>query len=60
MVGVGGAPEVPVGAGITVTSAGANPTSEAGGAEVSTQQLIEGGVLIDHVRGHLKSIKEAG
>jgi len=28
----------------------------AGGASVSTQQLIEGGVLIDHVRGHMKSI----
>jgi hypothetical protein len=32
----------------------------AGGANVSTQQLIEGGVLIDHVRGHLKSIQAAG
>lgn len=32
----------------------------AGGATVSTQQLIEGGVLIDHVRGHLASIKAAG
>jgi hypothetical protein len=32
----------------------------AGGAEVSTQQLIEGGVLIDHVRGHQKSIEAAG
>jgi uncharacterized damage-inducible protein DinB len=31
----------------------------AGGAEVSTQQLIEGGVLIDHVRGHTKSIRAA-
>lgn len=29
----------------------------AGGAEVSAQQLIEGGVLIDHVRGHLQSIR---
>jgi hypothetical protein len=29
----------------------------AGGAEVSAQQLIEGGVLIDHVRGHMKSIQ---
>jgi len=28
----------------------------AGGASVSAQQLIEGGVLIDHVRGHMKSI----
>ena len=34
MVGVGGAPEVPVGAGITVKSAGANPMSEERGAEV--------------------------
>jgi hypothetical protein len=32
----------------------------AGGADVSTQQLIEGGVLIDHVRGHLASIRAAG
>jgi hypothetical protein len=32
----------------------------AGGAAVSTQQLIEGGVLIDHVRGHLQSIRDAG
>ncbi len=31
----------------------------AGGASVSAQQLIEGGVLIDHVRGHLKSIQSA-
>ena len=31
----------------------------ANGATVSTQQLIEGGVLIDHVRGHLKSIRAA-
>jgi hypothetical protein len=31
----------------------------AGGAEVSTQQLIEGGVLIDHVRAHTQSIREA-
>jgi hypothetical protein len=29
------------------------------GASVSTQQLIEGGVLIDHVRGHLGSIRTA-
>lgn len=29
----------------------------AGGASVSTQQLIEGGVLIDHVRGHLESLQ---
>ena len=32
----------------------------ADGASVSTQQLIEGGVLIDHVRGHLASIRSAG
>ena len=32
----------------------------AGGAEVTTQQLIEGGVLIDHAVGHLKSIRAAG
>lgn len=31
----------------------------AGGADVSTQQLIEGGILIDHVNGHLKSIQAA-
>lgn len=31
----------------------------ADGAMVSTQQLIEGGVLIDHVRGHLESIRAA-
>lgn len=29
------------------------------GAEVTCQQLIEGGVLIDHVRGHLQSIQAA-
>jgi uncharacterized damage-inducible protein DinB len=29
----------------------------AGGASVSTQQLIEGGVLIDHVRGHMSSLQ---
>ena len=29
----------------------------ANGAEVTTQQLIESGVLIDHVRAHLKSIQ---
>jgi len=28
----------------------------AGGASVSAQQLIEGGVLIDHVLGHMKSL----
>jgi hypothetical protein len=32
----------------------------AGGATVNTQALIEGGVLIDHVRGHLQSIRAAG
>jgi hypothetical protein len=26
---------------------------------VTTQQLIEGGVLIDHVRAHTKSIQSA-
>jgi hypothetical protein len=31
----------------------------ASGAEVSTQQLIEGGILIDHVRAHTKSIQAA-
>lgn len=35
------------------------PLALADGAEVSTQQLIEGGVLIDHVRAHTASIKEA-
>ena len=29
----------------------------AGGANVSTQQMIEGGVLIDHVVGHTKSLE---
>jgi hypothetical protein len=32
----------------------------AGGALVSTQQLIEGGVLIGHVTGHLESVRSAG
>ena len=32
----------------------------AGGATVKTQALIEGGVLIDHVKGHLSSIRAAG
>jgi hypothetical protein len=32
----------------------------AGGAEVSAEQLIQGCVLIDHVRGHLKSIQPGG
>jgi DinB superfamily len=32
----------------------------ANNAEVTTQQLIEGGVLIDHVRGHMQSINSAG
>jgi hypothetical protein len=35
------------------------PFALAGGAEVSTQQLIEGGILIDHVRAHTKSIQAA-
>ncbi len=32
----------------------------ADGAEVSTQQIIEGGVLIDHVNAHLANIRAAG
>jgi hypothetical protein len=28
----------------------------AGGAEVTAEQLIQGGVLIDHVRGHMQSL----
>jgi hypothetical protein len=32
----------------------------AGGATVTTQQLIEGGVLIAHVTGHTASIRSAG
>jgi hypothetical protein len=36
-----------------------NPLALAGGAEVTTQQLIEGGVLIDHVRSHMQSIRVA-
>jgi hypothetical protein len=35
------------------------PLALADGAEVSTQNLIEGGVLIDHVRGHTKNIQAA-
>ena len=35
------------------------PLALANGAQVSAQQLIEGGVLIDHVKGHLKSIEAA-
>jgi hypothetical protein len=31
----------------------------AGGADVSAEQLILGGVLIEHVTGHLQSIKNA-
>ena len=31
----------------------------AGGADVSTEQLLRGGVLIDHVAEHLKSIRSA-
>jgi hypothetical protein len=29
----------------------------ADGAEVTTEQILQGGILIDHVRGHLKSIR---
>jgi hypothetical protein len=29
----------------------------AGGASVTAQQLIEGGVLIDHVRAHMQSLQ---
>ena len=36
------------------------PLALADGATVTTQQLIEGGVLIDHVKGHLTSIRSAG
>jgi hypothetical protein len=39
MVGVGGAPEVEVGAAITVTSAGANPTSADGGADINPMEM---------------------
>ena len=35
------------------------PLALADNAMVTTQQLIEGGVLIDHVRGHLESIRSA-
>ena len=35
------------------------PLSLADGAPVSTEQLLLGGVLIDHVNGHLKSIEAA-
>lgn len=35
------------------------PLALADGASVSTQNLIEGGVLIDHVRGHTTNIKAA-
>jgi hypothetical protein len=31
----------------------------AGGADVSTEQLLRGGVLIEHVTGHLQSIRSA-
>lgn len=37
----------------------AAPLALADGAEVSAQQLIEGGVLIDHAEAHLKSIRAA-
>ncbi len=33
------------------------PLALADGAAVSTQQLIEGGVLIEHVTGHLESMR---
>jgi uncharacterized damage-inducible protein DinB len=36
------------------------PLGLADNAIVTTQQIIEGGVLIDHVRGHLQSIRAAG
>jgi purine nucleoside permease len=36
------------------------PLALADGAAVPAQALIEGGVLIDHVNGHLKSIRAAG
>lgn len=36
-----------------------SPLPLAGDAPVSTQQLIEGGVLIAHVTGHLESIRSA-
>ncbi len=32
----------------------------AGSAEVTTQQLIEGGVLIDHIKSHLPALRAAG
>jgi hypothetical protein len=35
------------------------PLALAGGAAVSTQSLIEGGVLIDHAVGHLAEIRAA-
>jgi hypothetical protein len=37
-----------------------SPLPLANGAMVSTQQLIEGGVLIDHARSHTASIRAAG
>lgn len=36
------------------------PLALAGGAELSAQQLIEGPVLIEHVTGHLASMRTAG
>lgn len=33
------------------------PLPLANGAEVTTEQVIMGGILIDHVNGHLKSIR---
>jgi hypothetical protein len=37
-----------------------SPLPLANGAEVTTQQLIEGGVLIEHAISHLQSIRNAG
>ncbi len=37
-----------------------SPLALANGAEVTLQQLIEGGILIDHARAHLASIRAAG
>ncbi|MBF6599146.1 MAG: DinB family protein [Dehalococcoidia bacterium] len=36
------------------------PLALAGGAELTAQQLIEGPVLIEHVSGHLASMRAAG
>lgn len=37
-----------------------SPLKLADGAMVTTQQMVEGGVLIAHVHGHLASIRAAG